>query len=47
MPNFRYKAQDVDGKSVVGVLAANDEQDLHERLKQKNLMLLLVRDGCM
>ncbi len=44
MPNFRYKAQDVDGKSVVGVLAANDEQDLHERLKQKNLMLLDAKD---
>ena len=40
MPNFRYKAQDADGGIVTGVLIAGDEQDLHERLKQKKLMLI-------
>lgn len=44
MPNYRYKAQDAEGKSVVGVLVASDEQDLHERLKKKNLMLLDAKD---
>ncbi|MBR6222662.1 MAG: type II secretion system F family protein [Lachnospiraceae bacterium] len=44
MPNFRYKAQDAEGKLQNGVLLASDEQDLHERLKQKNLMLLEAKD---
>lgn len=44
MPNFRYKAQDAEGGTVVGVLIANDEQDLHDRLKQKKLMLLDAKD---
>ncbi len=44
MPNFRYKAQDAEGGTVVGVMIAGDEQDLHERLKQKKLMLLDAKD---
>ncbi len=44
MPNFRYKAQDAEGKMVAGVLIAADEQDLHERLKQKKLMLIDAKD---
>ena len=39
MPNYKYKAQDPDGKIVVGTIMAGDEQDIHERLKTKNLML--------
>ena len=44
MPNFKYKAQNQEGAVVTGVLAAGDEQDLHERLKQKKLMLLDAKD---
>lgn len=44
MPNYRYKAQDADGNTVTGVLIASDEQDLHERLKQKKLMMLDAKD---
>lgn len=44
MPNFRYKAQDAEGGTVTGVLIAADEQDLHDRLKQKKLMLLDAKD---
>lgn len=44
MPNFRYKAQDAEGGTVMGVLIAADEQDLHDRLKQKKLMLLDAKD---
>ena len=44
MPNFKYKAQNEEGKVITGVLNANDEQDLHERLKQRNLMLLEAKN---
>ena len=44
MPNYRYKAQDAEGKVVTGVLLATDEQDLHDRLKQKKLMMLDAKD---
>ena len=44
MPNYKYKAQDPDGKIVVGTIMAGDEQDIHERLKTKNLMLLEAKD---
>lgn len=44
MPNYRYKAQDAEGKTVTGVLLAADEQDLHDRLKQKKLMMLEAKD---
>ena len=44
MPNYRYKAQDAEGKVVTGVLLAGDEQDLHDRLKQKKLMMLEAKD---
>ncbi|MCR5655193.1 MAG: type II secretion system F family protein [Lachnospiraceae bacterium] len=40
MPNFKYRAQAEDGKIVSGTQTAIDEQDLHNRLKMKNLMLL-------
>ena len=44
MPNFKYKAQNADGEMVTGILAAADEQDLHERLKQKKLMMVDARN---
>ena len=40
MPNFKYRAQAEDGSIVSGTQNAMDEQDLHNRLKMKNLMLL-------
>ena len=40
MENYKYKAQDAEGKTVSGTLAAENEQNLHERLKAKNLMLM-------
>jgi len=44
MPNFRYKAQDPEGKIVYGNLNASDEQDLHERLKLKKLMFIEAKN---
>ena len=44
MANYRYKAQDPDGNIVVGTMVAGDEQDIHEHLKTKNLMLLEAKD---
>ncbi|MCR5281940.1 MAG: type II secretion system F family protein [Lachnospiraceae bacterium] len=40
MANFRYRAQTADGKIVTGKMLAVDEQDLHARLKMKDLMLI-------
>ncbi len=40
MANFKYRAQTADGKIVTGTMTAVDEQDLHNRLKFKELMLL-------
>ena len=40
MANFKYRAQSSDGKIVSGTMTAVDEQDLHNRLKMKDLMLL-------
>lgn len=44
MPNFKYKAQDPNGNIVTGTMMAGDEQDIHERLKTKDLMLLEAKD---
>ncbi|MCR4691592.1 MAG: type II secretion system F family protein [Lachnospiraceae bacterium] len=40
MANYRYKAQTAEGKIVYGKMLATDEQDLHNRLKMKQLMLV-------
>ncbi len=40
MANYRYRAQTADGKIVSGKMLAVDEQDLHARLKMKDLMLI-------
>ncbi len=40
MPDYKYQAQKEDGKIVNGVMAANDEQDLHERLKAMGFSLI-------
>ncbi|MCR4901362.1 MAG: type II secretion system F family protein [Butyrivibrio sp.] len=39
MSNFRYKAVDKDGKTVNGILDANDEQDLYRKLRDMELIL--------
>lgn len=40
MEYYRYKAQDEKGKSVSGLLQANDEFDLQNKLKADNKMLI-------
>ena len=36
MESFRYKARDEKGKMISGVMQANNEVDLHEKLKAEN-----------
>ena len=38
MASFKYRAQTADGKIVSGTMSAVDEQDLHNRLKLKDMM---------
>ncbi len=40
METFRYKARDEKGKTVSGVMQANSEIDLHEKLKAENKLLI-------
>jgi len=40
MANYRYKAQDMEGKTVTGQSSAANENELHEKLKTSNLMLI-------
>ncbi|MBQ8923959.1 MAG: type II secretion system F family protein [Lachnospiraceae bacterium] len=40
MVRYKYKAQDEEGKIVTGVLSANDEYELHDKLKQDNKLLI-------
>ncbi|MBO4346472.1 MAG: type II secretion system F family protein [Lachnospiraceae bacterium] len=40
MANFRYKAQDAEGKIVTGQSNAANENELHEKLKTENLLLM-------
>ncbi|MBQ7707468.1 MAG: type II secretion system F family protein, partial [Lachnospiraceae bacterium] len=40
MVRYKYKAQDEEGKIVSGVIQANDEFDLHDKLKQENKLLI-------
>lgn len=40
MEYYRYKAQDEKGKSVSGIMQANDEYDLQNKLKSDNKMLI-------
>ena len=44
MPNYSYRAQSPGGKVVTGTMLASDENDLHERLKNSQLMLLSSKD---
>ena len=43
MANYKYRAQTAEGKIVTGSMNAVDQQDLHNRLKMKDLMLLDAR----
>lgn len=40
MESFRYKARDEKGKIISGVMQANNEVDLHEKLKAENKLLI-------
>ena len=40
MESFRYKARDEKGKMISGVMQANNEVDLHEKLKAENKLLI-------
>ena len=43
MANFRYKAQDKEGKIISGTQAAGSENELHEKLKGDGLFLIEAR----
>ncbi len=43
MVYYKYKAQDANGKMINGTMQANDEIDLHERLKQENKFLISAK----
>ncbi len=45
MATFKYRAQTSDGRIVSGTMNAADRQDLHNRLKMKELMLLDAKGG--
>jgi type IV pilus assembly protein PilC len=40
MPEYKYKAQDYNGRRVNGLMSAGDENELHMRLKEKELFLV-------
>lgn len=43
MPKFQYKAVDSQGKAVQGTMRAVDEQELHFKLSQENIMLVSAK----
>ncbi|MDD6328585.1 MAG: type II secretion system F family protein [Eubacteriales bacterium] len=43
MINYRYKAKDVNGKTVIDTISAQDEMDLHEKIKANNLFLISAK----
>ena len=43
MVNYKYRAQDENGKVVSGTMQATDELDLHARLKQENKYLIQAK----
>ena len=40
MPNFKYKARDMDGKPVEGILVSDNENNLSEKLAEMELILI-------
>ena len=40
---YKYRAQDEAGKTITGVMQAQDELDLHERLKQDKKYLIQAK----
>ncbi len=42
--SYRYKAQDPDGKLVTGELKANDESELHNKLKNDGFLLIEAKE---
>jgi type IV pilus assembly protein PilC len=43
MTVYKYKAQDEHGKSISGTMQANDEDELHEKLKREGKLLVSAR----
>lgn len=43
MVNYKYRAQDENGKVISGTMQATDELDLHERLKQEKKYLIQAK----
>ena len=43
MVNYKYRAQDENGKMITGTMQATDELDLHERLKQEKKYLIQAK----
>lgn len=44
MPAFKYKAVDLNGKHISGILYAEDEKNLQENLRRTNLYLISARE---
>lgn len=44
MTNYKYKAKNEEGKTVSGVLPANDEVELHAKLKNDKLFLISAEE---
>ena len=42
--NYRYRAQNADGKVVTGRLKANDESELHNKLKADGMLLIDAKE---
>ncbi len=44
MPKYRYKAQNEKGKNVSGTMQANDENELHVKLREQNMYLISAKE---
>src|SRR5437763_17058755 len=44
MPNFQYKARDINGQQAVGVMAAASASDLREQLRKKKLFVTDLKE---
>ena len=42
--NYRYRAQNSDGKVVSGQMRATDESDLHGKLKADGMLLIEAKE---
>ena len=42
--SYRYRAQNTDGKIITGELKANDEAELHSKLKNDGMLLMEAKE---